>query len=258
MKYIINLLLFLPLLISCQDNYNKKPYDDKEKILRQYPLVETKTVVLDSLWDKRDSLTYLRLKNYVNTIAMNEVSYIPNWIGEFNKLRIFLVVNEKNKKIKTIPKSIGKLSNLVQFDIPNNEVSSIPENFYNLKNLTRIDLRNNPIVSIDDKISNIVNLERIRLDSTLINNLPIGFCKLQKLESLVLANTKIIELPKCLGNLQNLDWINISGTQITEFPIEILNAPKLDEIDAKGLKLKNYKEVKAICEKKKITFSYDE
>ena len=98
MKYIINLLLFLPLLISCQDNYNKKPYDDKEKILRQYPLVKTKTIVIDSLWDKRDSLTYLRLKNYVNTIAMNEVIYIPNWIGEFKSLRIFLVVNEKNKK----------------------------------------------------------------------------------------------------------------------------------------------------------------
>ena len=91
-----------------------------------------------------------------------------------------------------------------------------------------------------------------------IKHIPVEICKLQKLESLVLANTKITELPKCLENLQNLDWIDISGTLITEFPIEILNAPKLDEIDAKGLKLKNYKEVKAICEKKKITFLYDE
>ena len=257
MKYIINLLLFLPLLISCQEKYNKDSYDKKEKILRQFPIEKSKSMVMDSLWENRDSLTYMRLKN-IEVLMIQETNCIPSWVGNFQKLEIFQVVNEKNKKIKTIPKSIGKLSNLVQFDIPNNEVSSIPENFYNLKNLTRIDLRNNPIVSIDDKISNIVNLERIRLDSTLINNLPIGFCKLQKLESLVLANTKIIELPKCLGNLQNLDWINISGTQITEFPIEILNAPKLDEIDAKGLKLKNYKEVKAICEKKKITFSYDE
>ena len=73
-----------------------------------------------------------------------------------------------------------------------------------------------------------------------------------------LDNTKIKELPKCLGNLQNLDWIHISGTNITEFPVEILNAPKLSSVQAKGLKLNNYKEVKVICEKKKITFLYDE
>jgi len=55
-----------------------------------------------------------------------------------------------------------------------------------------------------------------------------------------------------------LDWINVSGTQLTEFPVEILNAPKLDLIDAKGLKLKNYKEIKSICEKRNIRFHYDE
>ncbi|WP_312342513.1 hypothetical protein [Chryseobacterium binzhouense] len=96
MKIIINILFLLPLLISCQ-NYNKSPFDEKEKILRQFPIEETKTMVLDSLWDKRDSLTYLRLKN-LKTIAMSEVTSIPNWIDEFNMVRIFLVVNEKNKK----------------------------------------------------------------------------------------------------------------------------------------------------------------
>lgn len=81
---------------------------------------------------------------------------------------------------------------------------------------------------------------------------------LKKLKSFVLENTKITELPKCLGNLQNLEWINVSGTKLTEFPIEILYAPKLETIHAKGLHLKNYKEVKTICEKKNITFYYDE
>ncbi|MCW3161519.1 leucine-rich repeat domain-containing protein [Chryseobacterium oryctis] len=250
------LVLLFPLLYSCQ-KYNNSPFDEKEKFLRQFPIEDTKTMVLDSLWDKRDSLTYLRLKN-LRTIAMNEVNYIPNWIGEFNKVRIFLVVNEKNKKINKIPLTIGKLSNLVQFDIKNNMVSMLPNSFYDLTSLTYLDLRNNPIISIDNKISHFVNLESIRLDNTLISNLHIDFCKLQKLETLVLENTKIKELPSCLGNLQNLDWLNVSGTQLTEFPLEILNAPKLETIDARRLKLKNYKEVKAICNEKNISFHYDE
>lgn len=257
MKILINLLLLLPLLISCQD-YNKAPFDEKEEILRKYPLVDTKTLVLDSLWDKRDSLTYLRLRNHLQTIGMNEVTYIPNWIGQFNGLRIFIVVNEKNKKIKNIPSTIGKLSNLVQFDIKNNKVSALPNSFYNLTGLTYLDLRNNPIESIDNEISHFANLESIRLDGTMIKNLPIGFCKLQKLQSLVLENTEIKELPACLGSLPNLDWINVSGTRLTEFPIEILNVPKLETIDAKRLKLTNFKEVKVICEKKNIRLHYDE
>lgn len=257
MKILINLLLLLPLLISCQD-YNKAPFDEKEEILRKYPLVDTKTLVLDSLWDKRDSLTYLRLKNYVKNIGMNEVTSIPHWIGEFNRVRIFLVVNEKNKKIKKIPSTIGKLSNLVQFDIKNNKVSALPNSFYNLTGLTYLDLRNNPIESIDNEKSHFANLESIRLDGTMIKNLPIGFCQLQKLQSLVLENTEIKELPACLGSLPNLDWVNVSGTKLTKFPVEILNAPKLETIHARDLKLENYQEAKAICEQKNITFYYDE
>ena len=61
-----------------------------------------------------------------------------------------------------------------------------------------------------------------------------------------------------MGNLQSLDHITISGTQLTAFPVEILNAPKLKTIHAKNLKLKNYKEIEAICKKKHITFYYDE
>ena len=102
MKYIIKLLLFFSLLLYCKEKNTTKPFDEKEKILRQYPLEDTRMLVLDSLWDKRDSLTYLRLKDHVKTIGMNDVTYIPNWIGKFNKVEIFLVVNEKSKKIKIL------------------------------------------------------------------------------------------------------------------------------------------------------------
>lgn len=255
MNFFINILLFIPLLCSCQQ-YNSPAYDEKEKVLRNFPVENSTRMVMDSLWNKRDSLTYLRLKN-LEIVAMSEVSYIPNWIGDFDKMEIFQVFNEKNK-IKTIPQSFGKLSSLVQINIPNNHVSSLPNSFYDLKKLKYLDFENNPIKLLDKKIENFQNLKILILEKTDIKTLPIEFCKLNKLESLNLNFSKIIDLPKCLGILQNLVRVDVSNTQLKEFPVEILNAPKLETIHARGLKLKNYKEVKAICEKRNITFYYDE
>jgi Leucine-rich repeat (LRR) protein len=255
MKIIINLLFLLPLLVSCQD-YNKAPFDEKEKVLRQFPVKETKTMVLDSLWDKRDSLTYLRLEN-LEVIAMSEVTYIPNWICGFKKIEIFQVINEK-KKIKRIPSKIDELNNLLQFDIPNNQVDSLPESFYNLKKIKNVELENNKIETISPLIGKLENLQSFDIGDNPLKSLPNELCNSKRLEFLVLENTKITKLPKCLGNLENLQWINVSGTQLTEFPLEILNAPNLNQVDAKGLKLANYKQVKSICEKRNINFHYDE
>ena len=256
MKNTLIIIFLIPLLFGCQDKYNKPPFDKKEETLRKFPVEKSKSMVLDSLWHKRDSLTYTRLKN-IEVLMMQETSYIPNWIGEFDKLEIFQVVNQK-RKIKKIPSNVGKLSNIVQFDIPNNEITSLPESFYNLKKIKNIELKNNKIDSVSSKIGQLVNVQSLGITDNPSRHIPSEICNLKKMKYLDLDNTKITELPKCLGELQNIDWIHISGTQLTEFPIEILNSPNLQSIQAKEIKLKNYKEVKAICEKKNIRLSYDE
>lgn len=254
MKNLIYLFLLVPIIFSCQ-NYNSPPYDKSEEALRKLPIESTKRMVLDSLWPKRDSLSYLRLTN-LDLIMMTETSSIPNWIGSLKKMRIFKVVND-NKKVMTIPKSFGDLSNLVEVSIANNQVSSLPSSFYNLTNLNYLDLKKNPLKELDINISNFQNLRILLLSNTDLKKLPNNICQLQNLESLDLENSEILELPKCIGNMGKLNRINISNTQITELPVEILNALKLETIDAKGLELKNYKEVKTICEKKNINFYYD-
>ena len=111
---------------------------------------------------------------------------------------------------------------------------------------------------IDKKIGNFKKLEVLTLDNTKINEIPTTICNLEKLKILSIRNTNIYDLPNCIIYLNNLTTLDISLTKIISFPIEILNAPKLDLIDAKGLKLKNYKEIKSICEKRNIRFHYDE
>lgn len=253
MKNSLILLILIPLLHFCQ-KYNSEPYDDYEKTLRSAEL-NSKGIVIDSLWGKRDSLSYLRLKN-VEFIYLKSVKTIPKWITNFDSL-IFLSNTVDKSYIQSVD-FLPHFKMLETLNLGHSELNSIPINLYAVGSLKHLTIDENQLEKIAVEINKLKNLESINLSNNPLENIPKEICELPKLESLLLENTKITNLPKCLGSLQNLEWINVSGTQLIEFPIEILNAPKLETIHAKRLKLKNYKEVKAICEKKNITFYYDE
>lgn len=249
------LLFLIPLLFSCQ-KYNQKPYDEREKILRELPLSQNE-IILDSLWMKRDSLTYLRFQNLKSLYTMNTDS-IPSWISQFKQLRSLQSFHGR-VKIKIIPNNIGVLENLTHIELQDNEISELPVSFFTLKNLQRINLSKNKLNRIDGEFNNLNKLKILLLsDNKQITNLPDGICSLTSLVNLPINETSISTLPNCIGKMNNLRDLHISNTLVKDFPIEILNAPKLETIDAKGLQLTNYKEVKAICEKKNIRFHYDE
>ncbi|WP_426478970.1 leucine-rich repeat domain-containing protein [Chryseobacterium sp. CBSDS_008] len=255
MKFLQYITFIFPLLVSCQQ-YNKQPYDKYEKTLRMFP-TSTTEIIFDSLWARRDSLTYLRLEN-VRNIYLSDTDSIPIWISNFKHLKSIESFSEKIK-INNIPEDIGKNGNLTHIELPHNNIINIPQSLYNLKKLERLNLSDNNIEKIGTQIENLKEIKIILLSyNQNLLNIPNEICNLSDLVSLSINNTGISNLPKCLKNMKNLESINISSTNISYLPIEVLNTPKLNEINAKGLKLKNYEEVKAICEKRNITFYYNE
>ncbi|MDV3635152.1 hypothetical protein CMU84_08300 [Elizabethkingia anophelis] len=254
MKSIIYFLL-IPFLYSCQ-NYNKPPFDKTEENLRNSPL-SINQLIIDSLWTKRDSLTYLRFKN-IKKIYISETDSIPNWILNFKELTS-IEAFPSNKKINFIPNEIGKLTELTHLELPENNITEIPQSLYTLKKLQRINLSKNNLKEIKKEISQLKDLKIILLsDNSELKDLPNEICNLLSLKNLPINGTKIKSLPFCLKNSLNLESIDISNTPIRNFPIEILENKKLKEIGALNTKLENYKEVKSICEKRNITFFYDE
>lgn len=247
------LILLMPILFSCQ-KYNKTPYDETEKNFRKVP-DSMDRMSLDSVWYKRDSLTYLRFKNV--KLMYIESDSIPKWIGQYKNL-VFLSTSVDKKKFASIPKSIGNLTNLTSLNLSNGEILLLPDELYYITSLESFKIANNNISTLSKRIGELKNLRSIYLSNNPLIVIPLEICELNNLESLVLEHTKISTLPKCLSTMPNLTWINVSQTELKEFPIEILNAPKLETIHARGLKLENYQEVKEICEGKNITFYYDE
>jgi len=255
MKLLQYLFFIFPLLISCQQ-YDKQPYDKNEKTLRAFPL-STSEIIFDSLWVKGDSLTYLRLKN-IRNIYLADTDSIPMWISNFKQLKSITSFSER-KKIINIPNEIGKNSNLTHIELPHNNITRIPSSLYNLKNLERLNLSDNNLNEIAPEIGNLKKIKIIFLSGNQnLLNIPEEICNLSDLVSVPINNTSVSNLPKCLKNMKNLEWINISKTNVKNFPIEILSAPKLKTVHAIGIKLNNYREIKNICERKNITFYYDE
>lgn len=248
------LVLLLPLLFSCQ-KYNKPPFDEIEEKLRKYP-DSLKMLVLDSFWQKRDSLSYLRFKN-LEQIYLVETDSIPKWIIRFSKLKTVNSANQ-NIKIDNLPRDLGVLKNMEQFYFPNNNISDFPYSFFNLFNLKRLNIENNKFLKIEGSIGNLKNLEALAIDNNKIEYLPDNICSLKKMKLMSIENTLISSLPLCLVNLRELEDVYISNTHISHIPIQILSLPNLKNIRAKGLKLDNYKEVKEICKKRNIAFYYDE
>ena len=248
------LIFLLPLLYSCQ-KYSKAPYDEKEEKLRKYPDTLSH-ILIDSLWQKRDSLSYLRFKN-VKQITLIESDSIPSWIINFQKTEVLYISNYK-KRIKTIPKNIGKLSNLIQLDIPNNEIKILPSSFYSLKKLERLNLNNNSLTTIPEDIEKLSNLTVLLLENNKLEYLPTNICRIKKLKRLTINDNFIQNLPKCITFNLLIESISINNTRIKNIPLEVLQLPSLRNISAMGLKLDNYKEVKEICKKRNIAFYYDE
>ncbi|BFO66733.1 leucine-rich repeat domain-containing protein [Chryseobacterium sp. KCF3-3] len=254
-KNIFYILFLLPLFFSCQKKYNNVPFDKKEEHLRAMPDT-IKILLLDSLWYKRDSLTYLYFKN-IEQLVLTETDSIPKWITKFDKLKILYVSNYQ-KKIKTIPNDIGKLKNLEQIDLPRNSISYIPMSLFNLIKLKRLNLEENLLANLPSDIKKLKKITILSLGNNPISILPNEICSLDSLKMLPIENTNISELPNCLNNLKLLERIYITNTKLKYVHPNILEIENLKDLDAKGLKLQNYKEVKTICEKRNITFYYDE
>lgn len=171
MKFLLYIILFFPLIISCQSKYNHEPFDEKEKELRKMPDT-IKQLMIDSLWQKRDSVSYLRFKN-VEMIVLTETDSIPAWITKFSELKVLYASNNRTK-IKSIPKDIDKLSKLVQIDLPRNNINVLPPAFFNLKKIERINLSENSLINLSENINKFKNLRVLLVADNNIKEIPIS------------------------------------------------------------------------------------
>lgn len=208
------LLLIIPLLFSCQKQFNSPPYNDYEKKIRELPL-ETQKIIIPKEWQKMDSLSFLRLKNTTNIII--DADSIPSWITKF-------------ENVKTIYSHFGK-------------IKSLPINMGNMENLEKIAIFSHSLEKLPSSLCSLKKLDYLSLSSNSLQELPDCVFQLKNLKTLDLISNRIKKIPPTI-NFEKVEKLNLQGNQIQELPESIYNLPKLKEISLGGNPLKNPKEIK--------------
>jgi len=112
-----------------------------------------------------------------------------------------------NRRMISIPKSIGQLTNLKNLSLANNWLTVLPKSMQQLRNLKKIDLSGNYFTVLPEWIG-----------------------KLNNLEELVLADNQLAKLPDSLLKLNSLRMLNLERNELSSHSTEMMTSLKDCEI----------------------------
>ncbi|XP_034182833.1 leucine-rich repeat-containing protein 40 [Osmia lignaria lignaria] len=138
-------------------------------------------------------------------LASNELTHIPEWIGE--KYKYLQALDLSKNFLESLPSTLGLLKYLREINISFNRYKEIPESVYDIDSLEILIANDNSITNID------------------VSYLQ----KLQKLATLNLGNNNIGYVPPELGNLKNIRNLILSGNCFKQ-PRQAILAKSTEEI----------------------------
>lgn len=137
-----------------------------------------------------------------------------------------------NGRLKVLPPSIRKLSNLKNLAIERSSIERIPDWIGELKNLKNLDFYRNKIKEVPPEIGNLTQLHALRLDNNELTALPSEIGQLSNLQEILLNNNLLRELPETMGNLEKLSNLFIYNNKLTSIPGSVAQLPKIERIYA--------------------------
>ena len=146
---------------------------------------------------------------------------------EMSVLEDLVTLHLRGNRLKVFPKI--KLSNLRILNMHHNKLKNI-ENIVQLYNLHTINLCDNNIKKIPKEISNLSDLQILLLSNNKLKEIE-NICNLKKLVHLYLNNNKITKIPKKIKQLQNLRILRLSNNKLIKIPKKIGKLSSLTELD---------------------------
>jgi internalin A len=139
-------------------------------------------------------------------------------IGEFDIQELTINVGEV---LKTLPKSIQKLTSLRILMLDNNELSELPNEIENLQHLTQLNVNHNSFSKFPIPVTKISNLTHLEMQENGIDEIPTEIGNLLNLETLSISNNKLTSLPEEITRLKKLTRLFLGGNNL-KIPYEII------------------------------------
>ena len=105
---------------------------------------------------------------YLN-LSFNEISSLPQEVGQLKKLKKLILANNK---IAEIPECFNQLSHLIELDCSKNEIKQLPVNF-SIKSLEYFSISFNKLICLPDSIGEMLYLRILLINNNNINYLPL-------------------------------------------------------------------------------------
>lgn len=202
---------------------NKESVNDKSNIENNWLNLEVAKLVgkeyTELTKEDYESITRITVRK------KNVTGSIPKDIGKMTNLE-FIDFSE-NKITGEIPKEIGNLTNLKTLWLADNELTgSIPDEFYTLTQLESVVLRDNNLEGcLKEDIKNLKHMVNLTIRGNSIGGkLPDGLYELTELRTLDIRNNKFEGIISSkIGNLSKLEVVYINDNVfVGEMPTELL------------------------------------
>ena len=172
---------------------------------------------LDELW----TLTHLKKL----WLRGGTIEHLPKEIGQLKKLEQFDLLNTK---LQRLPNEIVSLSRLRFLELSDSEVTELPEEFGRLVSLRVVILHRNQLKKLPDSFGEMSRLEIAEIDFNQIEQLPEDLSGLTNLRVLGLGDSELSALPQSIGELTAMEELYLGANQLTELPDEIGNLERLE------------------------------
>jgi hypothetical protein len=146
------------------------------------------------------------------------IKSVPESIGQLTQLQH---LNLESNKLKSVPESIGKLTQLQHLNLNYNKITSVPESIRQLTKLKKLFLYENQITSVPESIGQLTQLQDLVLSYNQITSVPNSIGQLTQLQYLSLGNNQITSIPESIGKLTQLHTLDLGRNQITNLPESI-------------------------------------
>lgn len=176
-----------------------------------------------------------KLKKLTLSDMEMDMEYLPESIGNLINLSELKL---SDIKLKSLPSSIDKLTNLESFFLILSGITELPDSIGNLPKLKKISLSRNPLNSLPNSLCRLANLQQLDLYDSNVEFLPKNIGNLIRIEKMSLTNNPLITLPDSIGSLTNLKELNVSKTSLKYLPDSIFNLTNLTHLNISNTSIK--------------------